>query len=73
MKWVVPLFAVTPLVDRPPAAGRKLADVVLGNTRADSGFYVHRTKVMAPSKESYSPDPGGRTVGVVGKTMTTGD
>ena len=59
MKCVVPVFALTPLVDRPPAAGRKLADVVLGNTRADSGTYVHRTKVMASSKESYSPDREG--------------
>ena len=60
MKWIVPAFALTPLVETPPTAGRKLADVVLGNTHAKSGEYLHRTKVMASSKESYNPDREGQ-------------
>jgi NAD(P)-dependent dehydrogenase (short-subunit alcohol dehydrogenase family) len=55
MKWIVPAFALTPLVETPPTAGRKLADAVLGDTRADTGTYIHRTRAMASSKESYNP------------------
>ncbi|MEV4078317.1 SDR family NAD(P)-dependent oxidoreductase [Nonomuraea fuscirosea] len=53
MKWLIPVLEVTPLVDTPPVAGRKLADVVLGVTKASTGSYVHRTRVMRSSAESY--------------------
>jgi hypothetical protein len=55
MKWIVPMFALTPLVETPPTAGRKLADVILGNTPTETGTYIHRTKAMKSSKESYDP------------------
>lgn len=53
MKHVVPTLALTPLVDTPPVAGRKLADTVLGVTAAPTGSYIHRTRVTSSSKESY--------------------
>lgn len=56
MKWLVPVLGVTPLVDAPPAAGRKLADVVLGRTDAPTGAYIHRTRAMSSSAESYDAD-----------------
>ncbi|WP_320772710.1 SDR family NAD(P)-dependent oxidoreductase [Streptomyces sp. CRN 30] len=56
MKWLVPVLEATPLVDTPPAAGRKLADVVLGHTNAPTGSYIHRTKAMRSSAESYDAD-----------------
>ncbi|AOS61616.1 SDR family NAD(P)-dependent oxidoreductase [Actinoalloteichus hymeniacidonis] len=56
MKYLVPAFTLTPLVDTPPVAGRKLADVILGDTSAVTGSYIHRTRVAASSKESYDAD-----------------
>lgn len=56
MRHVVPALVLTPLVDTPPAAGRKLADVILGNTAAATGSYIHRTRVTLSSKESYDAD-----------------
>ncbi|MCK1812900.1 SDR family NAD(P)-dependent oxidoreductase [Streptomyces sp. XM4011] len=56
MKWLVPVLEFTPLVDTPPAAGRKLADVVLGRTSAPTGSYIHRTRAMRSSAESYDAD-----------------
>ncbi len=56
MKWLVPVFGATPLVDTPPAAGRKLADVVLGRVSAPTGSYIHRTRTMRSSAESYDSD-----------------
>ncbi|NJQ05428.1 SDR family NAD(P)-dependent oxidoreductase [Streptomyces lonarensis] len=53
MSRVVPMFAATPLVDTPPQAGRRLADVVLGTTTAPTGSYVHRDRTMRSSVESY--------------------
>ncbi|ARQ69544.1 SDR family NAD(P)-dependent oxidoreductase [Streptomyces marincola] len=53
MKWFIPLLEVTPLVDTPPVAGRKLADVILGTTRAATGSYIHRTRATSSSAESY--------------------
>lgn len=56
MRRVIPLLAVTPLVDTPVPAGRKLADAVLGVTPAATGAYIHREKVAASSTESYDAD-----------------
>lgn len=53
MSRIIPLLTVTPLVDTPVPAGRKLADVILGLTPATSGAYIHRTKTTASSAESY--------------------
>ncbi|MGO2110878.1 MAG: SDR family NAD(P)-dependent oxidoreductase [Pseudoclavibacter sp.] len=56
MKRVIPLLTVTPLVDTPVPAGRKLTDAVLGVTPAATGAYIHRKQVMASSAESYDTD-----------------
>ncbi|GAA3851557.1 SDR family NAD(P)-dependent oxidoreductase [Streptomyces sedi] len=56
MRWVVPALAATPLVDTTVPAGRKLADAVLGTTPAATGAYIHRTKAVPSSKESYNPE-----------------
>ncbi|OZM71222.1 short-chain dehydrogenase [Amycolatopsis antarctica] len=53
MSKVVPLLSVTPLVDTPVPAGKKLADAILGVTTAATGAYIHKTKVAASSTESY--------------------
>ncbi|VXB80173.1 SDR family NAD(P)-dependent oxidoreductase [Citricoccus sp. K5] len=53
MRRVIPVLALTPLVDTPMPAGQKLADVALGATVATSGSYVHREKIAASSSESY--------------------
>lgn len=56
MRRIVPLLAVTRLVDTPGPAGRKLADVVLGDVPAPSGAYIHRTRPTSSSRESYDVD-----------------
>lgn len=56
MRRVIPLLKVTPLVDTPVPAGRKLADAVLGATPASTGAYVHRKQATASSAESYDAD-----------------
>ena len=56
MSKIIPLLAVTPLVDTPIPAGNKLADVILGVTPAETGTYIHRRKAMASSAESYDID-----------------
>jgi hypothetical protein len=56
MKWIVPILEVTPLVDTAPIAGRKLADVILETSCAPTGSYLHRTKTMRSSAESYNTD-----------------
>ncbi|QIP72667.1 SDR family NAD(P)-dependent oxidoreductase [Streptomyces sp. VN1] len=56
MRRIVPVLAATPLVDTPAPAGRKLADTILGATAAPTGAYIHRTKAMPSSTESYNPD-----------------
>ncbi|WP_380168410.1 SDR family NAD(P)-dependent oxidoreductase [Jannaschia sp. R86511] len=56
MEHVVPALALTPLADTPPVAGRRLADTVLGTTRAATGSYVHRSRVAPSSDESYDVD-----------------
>lgn len=56
MSKIIPLLTVTPLVDTPVPAGKKLADAILGVTPAASGDYIHRTKAAASSAESYDID-----------------
>ncbi|MCW2786221.1 MAG: short-chain dehydrogenase [Marmoricola sp.] len=56
MSKIIPLVAVTSLVDTPVPAGSKLADVILGVTPAETGTYIHREKVVASSVESYDSD-----------------
>lgn len=53
MSRVIPLLTVTSLVDTPVPAGQKLADAILGVTPAASGSYIHRTKTVSSSSESY--------------------
>lgn len=55
MGRVMPLMALFPVATSQRAAGRYLADVVLGRTEAPSGSYVDRAKVERSSAESYSP------------------
>ncbi|MFD3563828.1 SDR family NAD(P)-dependent oxidoreductase [Streptomyces sp. NPDC058686] len=56
-RWIIPALSITPIVDTVPAAGRKLADAVLGHTGADAptGSYLDRTRVAPSSDESYDP------------------
>ncbi|MGJ9413371.1 SDR family NAD(P)-dependent oxidoreductase [Aeromicrobium sp. CF4.19] len=56
MSQIIPMLTVTSLVDTPVPAGAKLADVILGGTPAETGSYVHRTRTMASSAESYDTD-----------------
>ena len=56
MSKIIPLLSVTPIVDTPVPTGKKLADVILGVTPAESGAYIHRKKAMASSAESYDTD-----------------
>ncbi|MGC4934988.1 SDR family NAD(P)-dependent oxidoreductase [Gordonia sp. DT30] len=54
-RWVLPALSITPLVDRIPTAGVKLADAILARTAAGSGEYIDRTRVVPSSPESYDP------------------
>lgn len=55
MRRVMPVLTLTSKATSPAAAGRDLADVVLGTTPAPSGAYVDRTAVAPSSDESYDP------------------
>jgi hypothetical protein len=52
----MPLLTLTPMATSQKAAGKHLADVVLGRITAESGTYVDRTRVTRSSDESYDPD-----------------
>jgi hypothetical protein len=54
MARVMPVMTLLPVATNQKAAGRHLADVVLGRTKAPSGSYVDRRKVSRSSGESYS-------------------
>jgi NAD(P)-dependent dehydrogenase (short-subunit alcohol dehydrogenase family) len=56
MSRIIPLLTVTPLVDTPVPAGKKLADAILSVTPAATGAYIHREKAAASSTESYDTD-----------------
>ncbi|MFE2437327.1 SDR family NAD(P)-dependent oxidoreductase [Streptomyces sp. NPDC059409] len=53
MRRILPVMALTPLATSRDAAGRYLADVVLGTTRAPTGSYVDRGRTARSSEESY--------------------
>lgn len=55
MRRVLPLMTLTPFATSRDAAGRHLADVVLGSTEAPTGSYVDRGRVDRSSEESYAP------------------
>ncbi|MEU0244241.1 SDR family NAD(P)-dependent oxidoreductase [Streptomyces sp. NPDC006235] len=55
MRRILPMVTLTPFATGRNAAGRYLADVVLGTTRAPTGSYVDRNRVDRSSEESYDP------------------
>ncbi|MER5217778.1 hypothetical protein ABT063_46545 [Streptomyces sp. NPDC002838] len=55
MRRILPVMTLTPFATSRNAAGRYLADVVLGITRAPTGSYVDRGREARSSKESYDP------------------
>lgn len=55
MRRVLPVMTRTPFATSRAAAGRHLADVVLGTPQAPSGSYVDRGRVDSSSEESYDP------------------
>ncbi|MBA2951861.1 hypothetical protein [Streptomyces himalayensis] len=56
MRRILPVMTtLTPFANSRNAAGRYLADVVLGTTRAPTGSYVDRSSVDRSSEESYDP------------------
>ncbi|MFD3926063.1 SDR family NAD(P)-dependent oxidoreductase [Streptomyces sp. NPDC058614] len=55
MRRILPVMALTPFATSRGAAGRYLANVVLGKTKAPTGSYVDRGRVTRSSEESYDP------------------
>ncbi|WP_039799884.1 SDR family NAD(P)-dependent oxidoreductase [Nocardia araoensis] len=55
MRRILPVATLTPFATSRAAAGRHLADVVLGATDAPTGSYVDRDRVARSSEESYDP------------------
>ncbi|MBO0917140.1 SDR family NAD(P)-dependent oxidoreductase [Streptomyces laculatispora] len=55
MRRIMPVMTLTPFATGRDAAGRYLADIVLGTTRAPTGSYVDRGRVDRSSDESYDP------------------
>ncbi|MGK8520179.1 SDR family NAD(P)-dependent oxidoreductase [Nocardia asteroides] len=55
MRFVLPVSTLTPFATSRRAAGRYLADVVLGDMAAPTGSYVDRGRVARSSEESYDP------------------
>ncbi|MGQ4385217.1 SDR family NAD(P)-dependent oxidoreductase [Streptomyces sp. SAS_270] len=53
MRRILPVMALTPFATSRNAAGRHLADLVLGTLRAPTGSYVDRDRVDRSSEESY--------------------
>lgn len=56
MAYLMPAMTATPAATSRKAAGRLLADLVLGRTQASSGAYVDRSKAVPSSTESYDAD-----------------
>ncbi|MFF6999967.1 SDR family NAD(P)-dependent oxidoreductase [Streptomyces sp. NPDC008313] len=56
---ILPVMTLTPFATSRNAAGRYLADVVLGTTKAPTGSYVDRTRAARSSEESYDPQREG--------------
>lgn len=59
MRRILPVMTLTPFATSRRAAGRYLADVVLGTTRAPTGSYVDRGRADRSSQESYDPQREG--------------
>ncbi|WP_409467262.1 hypothetical protein [Streptomyces sp. HC307] len=55
MRRILPVLTLTPFATSRNAAGRYLADVVLGTTQAPTGSYVDRSRADRSSEESYDP------------------
>lgn len=55
MRRILPAMTLTPFATSRNAAGRYLADVVLGTTHAPTGSYVDRSRADRSSEESYNP------------------
>ncbi|WP_326657681.1 hypothetical protein [Streptomyces sp. NBC_00385] len=55
MRRILPAMALTQFATGRNAAGRHLADVVLGTTKAPTGSYVDRTRAARSSDESCDP------------------
>lgn len=55
MRRILPALILTPFATSRSAAGRHLADLVLGTTPAPTGSYVDRGRVARSSEESYDP------------------
>jgi NAD(P)-dependent dehydrogenase (short-subunit alcohol dehydrogenase family) len=55
MRRLLPAMTLTPFATGRSAAGRHLADVVLGRTEAPTGSYVDRGRTARSSEESYDP------------------
>jgi NAD(P)-dependent dehydrogenase (short-subunit alcohol dehydrogenase family) len=55
MRRIMPVMTLTPFATRCSAAGRYLADVVLGTTKAPTGSYIDRRRAARSSEESYDP------------------
>jgi NAD(P)-dependent dehydrogenase (short-subunit alcohol dehydrogenase family) len=55
MRRILPVLTRTPFATSRNAAGRYLADIVLGTTQAPTGSYVDRDRVDRSSEESYDP------------------
>jgi hypothetical protein len=55
MRRILPVMTLTPFATTRSAAGRYLADLVLGTTQAPTGAYVDRGRVAQSFQESYDP------------------
>ncbi|MFB7599742.1 SDR family NAD(P)-dependent oxidoreductase [Streptomyces sp. NPDC056160] len=60
MRRIMPVMTLTPFATSRNAAGRYLADVVLGTTKAPTGSYVDRSRADRSSRESYDPQREGQ-------------
>ncbi|NKQ52818.1 short-chain dehydrogenase [Amycolatopsis sp. K13G38] len=56
MRRILPAMTLTPFATTRRAAGRHLAEVVLGRIAAPTGSYVDRGRVARSSAESYAPE-----------------
>jgi NAD(P)-dependent dehydrogenase (short-subunit alcohol dehydrogenase family) len=60
MRRILPVLTLTPFATGRNAAGRRLADVVLGTPRAPTGSYIDRGRAVRSSEESYDPQREGQ-------------
>ncbi len=55
-RWVVPGLTLVSPLDRPAAAGRRLASAILGVPHASTGAYIDRGRVSDSSAESHDAE-----------------